>query len=219
MNAFAVIPAYNEQKHITEVIIKTKKQIDPRRIIVVDDGSRDATAEEAQKAGVAVLRHLINLGKGAALKTGCDYAVMQGADAIILLDSDTQHDPEEIPHFIKALEGADMVFGYRRLGGEMPLVFRFGNWFIGTAVRMLFHMRINDTQCGYRAFKKEAYQKIRWKATDYSVESEMIALTGKHRIKFQQVPVKTIYVDKYKGTTVMDGISIVAQMIWWKFTR
>ncbi len=219
MNIFAVIPAYNEEKHITEVVEKTKRHISADRIIVVDDGSRDKTYAAAQKTGAVALRHIVNLGKGAALKTGCDYAVKKGAEAIIALDSDTQHDPEEIPNFAKALKDADIVFGYRSPDKRMPLVLKFGNWAIGTAIKILFRIHIKDTQCGYRAFTKEAYRKIMWTAADYSVESEMIALVGKNNLRYKQIPIETIYVDRYKGTTPLDGISIVMKMLWWRITR
>ncbi|MBI2574754.1 glycosyltransferase family 2 protein [Candidatus Woesearchaeota archaeon] len=219
MNIYAVIPAYNEEKHIAEVVEKTKRHISPSKIIVVDDGSRDATYTAAGKTGVIAIRHIVNLGKGAALKTGCDYAVKKGAEAVIALDSDTQHDPDEIPNFAKALKDADMVFGYREANKSMPLVLKFGNWAIGTAIKILFRINIKDTQCGYRAFTKEAYRKIRWTASDYSVESEMIALSGKNKLRYRQIPIETIYADKYKGTTPLDGISIVMKMLWWKITR
>ncbi len=219
MNLYAVVPGYNEEKHIIEVAEGIKKHMSPDRIIIVDDGSRDDFYKEAKKTGATVLRHIVNLGKGAALKTGCDYALRKGADAIILIDSDGQHDPDEIPKFAKALDTSEMVFGYRKLGGQMPIVLKIGNWIISKAIETLFRMRIKDTQCGYRAFTSGTYRKIRWTAADYSVESEMIALAGKHRIKYSHIPIATIYHDKYKGTTAIDGLSIAMKMVWWKFTR
>ena len=95
---FAIIPAYNEEKQINSVINKTKKYVD--EVIVVDDGSKDSTGEIAKKSNAIVLRHLVNLGKGAALKTGCDYAVKNKAGIIIAVDADAQHDPKEIPNFL-----------------------------------------------------------------------------------------------------------------------
>jgi glycosyltransferase involved in cell wall biosynthesis len=219
MAAYAVIPGYNEEKHIAEVISRTQKFIPKENIIVVDDGSRDLTAAEALKAGAIVLKHIVNLGKGSALKTGCDYAIKDGATEIILLDSDGQHDPKEIPVFLSLLDGADIIFGYRKMKKSMPAVLKFGNWLIGTTIKILFRINLKDTQCGYRALTAEAYKRIRWSATDYSVESEMIALTGRNRLKYKEKQVETIYLDKYKGTTVMDGVSIVLRMVWWRFTR
>ena len=98
----------------------------------------------------------------------------------------------------------------------MPIVLRFGNWFISNIASILYGVSLNDTQCGFRAFSKESYIKIRWNATDYSMESEMISRAGKQKLKYVQIPIQTRYADKYKGTTIIDGIKIVLNMVWWK---
>ena len=166
-----------------------------------------------------MLRHIVNLGKGAALKTGCDFAVKKGAEFIIALDADAQHDPGDIPRFAEKLKKYDIVFSYRKASSKMPPVLRFGNWFISNVVGILYGIRLNDTQCGFRAFSKEAYRKIRWNSIDYSMESEMIARAGRQRLKYVQIPIQTIYSDRYKGTTVLDGMKIVLNMAWWKLFR
>jgi len=216
-NIWVVIPAYNEERNIGRIIKKTKRYVD--KIIVVDDGSKDKTSDVAIRNKVISLRHIVNLGKGAAIKTGCDFAVKSGAEALILLDADAQHDPSEIPNFLKNLENADIVFGYRKRSKQMPLILRYGNWFINKATKLLYNLNLRDTQCGYRALTRKAYKKIRWIASDYSMESEMIANVGKMNLKYKEIPIQTIYSDKYKGTTVLDGIKIVFNMIWWKLTR
>jgi glycosyltransferase involved in cell wall biosynthesis len=216
MKIYIIIPAYSEEKNIAKVLGKVKKY--SKNIVVVDDGSRDKTYDVAKKESVVVLKHIVNLGKGAALKTGADYAVEHGADILIFMDSDGQHDPAEIPVFLSSLNGADIVFGSRKRAGQMPFIFRFGNWFISFVSRLLFGMRISDTQSGYKALTAEAYKKIRWKSLGYSVESEIIALAGKKRLKYKEIFIKTIYSDKYKGTTILDGIKIVLNMIWWRLT-
>ena len=211
---WAVIPAYNEEKNIVHIIAKTKKYVDD--VVLVDDGSKDRTTQFGQKAGAIVLRHILNLGKGAALKTGCDFAVKKGAAFIIVLDADAQHNPDNIPKFIDKLKKYDIVFSYRKTSRTMPLVLRFGNWFISGIVKVLYKIRLNDTQCGFRGFSSKTYRKIRWNSSDYSMESEMISKAGKQKLKYVQVPIETIYSDKYKGTTVIDGIKIVFNMLWWK---
>ncbi|MCP3682792.1 MAG: glycosyltransferase family 2 protein [bacterium] len=217
MRVFVVIPAYNEGDHIAKVISRTKKYA--KNIIVVDDGSTDETYKEAKKTGVIVLRHLVNLGKGAALKTGCDYAYINGADAIISMDGDLQHNPKEIPAFAKAIKNTDVVFGYRSYNKKMPFVLKFGNWFIEYTSKFLFGMKILDTQSGFKAFKRNVYRRIRWTARDYAVESEIIARVGRHGFRYRQLPIETIYTDRYKGTTAVDGFKIVLRMVWWKITR
>lgn len=217
METFVVIPAYNEERYIQKVLQETKRHAS--QIIVVDDGSADKTAEIARKEGAEVLRHATNMGKGAALKTGCDYAFRKGAEKVVVMDGDGQHEPSKIPEFLERLKEAEIVFGYRQLSRTMPLVLRFGNWFINKITKFLYGMELKDTQCGYRAFTAEAYRKIRWRSTDYSMESEMIARVGRHKLRYKEVPLKTIYADKYKGTTIIDGVKIVLKMMRWKLFR
>ena len=83
----------------------------------------------------------------------------------------------------------------------------------------LYGIDINDTQSGYRAFSAEAYKKIRWNASDYSMETEMISKAGKQKLKYVQIPIGTIYSDKYKGTTIIDGMKIVFNMVRWRVLR
>jgi len=213
---WAIIPAYNEEKDIKGVIRDTKKYV--KNILIIDDGSKDRTYEITKREGVTAVKHIINLGKGAALKTGCDFAVKSGAEILVVLDADAQHEPKEIPNFIRSLKDVDMVFGYRQLEG-MPFILKFGNLCINKITQLLFKIRIRDTQSGYRAFTSRAYRKIRWKASNYSMESEMIANLGKHKLKYKEIPIRTIYTDRYKGTTVLDGIKIVFNMIWWRLTK
>lgn len=217
MDAAVLIPAYNEGKTIAEVIFKTKKF--SSNIIVVDDGSKDDTCLQAKNAGAIVLQHKINLGKGAALKTGCDYAIKLRAQKIIVIDADGQHEPKEIPRFLTALNDHDIVFGCRKIPDSMPLVLRFGNKVISKVLHLLYNLSIEDSQCGYRAFTAEAYPKIRWEALDYYVETEMAIRAGRKKLKYTMIPIETIYADRYKGTTVLDGVSIVGKMMVWKLWR
>ncbi|NOZ80526.1 MAG: glycosyltransferase family 2 protein [DPANN group archaeon] len=217
-----VIPAYNEARHIKEVL-KRCKQVQGRGrekdIVVVDDGSKDDTARLARAAGVTVLQHVVNLGKGAALKTGCDYAHQRQGWPIVVMDADGQHDPSETPSFLKLLETVDVVLSYRRKNRHMPVLMRIGNAFIDLVFKLIYGIAVKDSQSGYRAFRWDAYPLIRWDANDYSMESEMIARMAKRRLKFAQTMIPTVYQDKYKGTTVFDGIKIVTDLIWWKLTK
>ena len=101
-NIYIVIPGLNEEKHISEIIDKLKEQ-GFKNIVFVDDGSSDSSSKKAVDAGAIVLKHLINLGKGAAAKTGCDYALKKGAGIIILMDADGQHRPEDAKKLIAEL--------------------------------------------------------------------------------------------------------------------
>ncbi|MEE9525443.1 MAG: glycosyltransferase family 2 protein [Candidatus Woesearchaeota archaeon] len=216
-NTWVIIPAHNEENRISSVIDRVRKHVG--NIVVVDDGSTDNTGKVVNKVKALVLVHILNLGKGAAVKTGCDFALKKGAEKIILIDADGQHDPDEIPRFLKALEKVDIVFGYRKFTKTMPVIFRFGNKFIDSITRFLYGIKLRDTQCGYRAFTSRAYRKIRWKSSDYAMESEMIANVGKYRLSYAQLKIDTLYPERYKGTTILDGIKIVISMIWWRLKK
>lgn len=214
---FAIIPAHNEEKHIGKVVKETKKYID--NVVVVDDGSKDKTKEAAEKSKAIVLRHLVNLGKGAALKTGCDYAVKNKADIIIVIDADAQHDPKDIPKFLENMKRYDVVLAYRKSNKNMPLILKLGNGFINKTIKFLYGVKVKDSQCGYRAFTPKAYKKLRWKASDYSMESEMIAKIGRHKLSYKEIPIETVYSDRYKGTTILDGVKIVFNLLLWKLNN
>jgi len=216
-NFWVVIPAYNEQNTIKELILKIKEYTN--NIVVVVDGGTDNTFNLAKEQKVHVLNHIVNLGKGSALKTGVDFAIKQGANKIIAIDGDLQHDPAEIPKFIENLNNYEVIFSYRIITNEMPFVLRFGNLIINTVTKILYNIKLKDTQCGYRAFTAEAYKKIKWESSDYFMESEMIANVGKYKLKYTQIPIKTIYSDKYKGTTILDGIKIVINLFWWRLAK
>ena len=217
MKIYIVIPAYNEASRIGAVLAELKKVKLP--VIVVDDGSRDYTYEEAKKSGFIVLKHRINLGKGAALKTGCDGAFYLGADGVIIMDSDGQHSIDDLHYFIDALNEKkyDMILGSRNFGLGVPLVRYLGNKFASVLVSVLFGIYVSDLLCGYRAFTKKAYKKIDWQSNGYGVETEMIVKTGKYKISRCEVPVETIYYDKFKGVTMMDAFKILLSVIKWRF--
>jgi len=213
MKTVAVIPAYNEEKHIQKVIAKTKTFVD--EIIVVDDGSKDATLLLAKALNVTVLKHKTNLGKGAALKTGCEAAKMLNADVIITLDADGQHRPEDIPHLLEKLqkENLDIVFGVRPMNKKMPGFKKMGNKFLSLITSFFSGIKLTDTQCGLRAFKTNILDKIMWQARDYYVETEMIINAGKNQLKYASAPITTIYLDHYKGTTIIDGFKIFLKIL------
>lgn len=218
MKPFVIIPAHNEEKNISKVIVDAKKQ--SSNIIVVDDGSTDKTYDIALKSSVIVLRHVLNLGKGAALRTGTEYALREGADIVVYIDSDGQHNPSDMPRLLKALKNHDIVFTYRDLGSvQMPATKKLGNWVLNTLSKKLFNIRIKDTQCGYKIIKTSAYKKMDLISNDYLIESEIVAKVGMHNLEFTQEPIATIYADKYRGTNVFHGMSIAMRMLWWKVNR
>lgn len=217
MRVVAVIPALNELERLQRVVEAALRLVD--FVIIVDDGSKTPLQEHLHLNGrVKVLRHMINLGKGAAMKTGVIWAIRQKFEAVVFIDADGQHDPSEIPGLLGPLRRgqADLVFGIRKFHGRMPLVARFGNLALTKALQFLYRIHVDDSQSGYRAMRLAAFEKINWRSPRYAVETEMIVNAGKHKVPYTQVPISTIYHDKYKGTTIIDGIRIMINMITWK---
>lgn len=217
MKIFIIIPAFQEAKRIGAVIKDVKKSKLP--IIVVDDGSKDNTFDVAKRHNISVIRHAINLGKGAAMKTGAEAAFSMGADAVIFMDSDGQHKVKNLPLFIKALEKKhDIVFGSRNLSQGAPLIRYLGNKFASFFVSLLFGLYISDILCGYRGLSKEGYKRIRWDSRGYGVETEMVARAAIKKLKYCEVPVETVYYDEVKGVTILDSFGIFFDVLRWRIT-
>lgn len=215
MKIYVIIPVYNEETHIKKVLSEFLDTKLP--IVVVDDGSKDKTFEILKKIkSITLLRHKVNLGKGAALKTGCEYAFQNGADAVITVDGDGQHLSSDLQQFIEAIEHKDIVFGSRNLGYGVPFVRFMGNKFASVLINILFGIFVSDLLCGFRAFTKKAYEKIKWDSAGYGVETEMVVRTAKARLKHIEVPVTTVYHDAVKGVTILDAINILFDVIMWK---
>lgn len=216
MNVYLVLPAYNESSSkLDQLLVKTSKFFPSSKIIVVDDGS---SRPIKLKQKVILLRHTVNLGKGAAMKTGTRFAFRQGGHAVIMMDSDGQHDPAELPKFMKYLDDFDIVFGSRRPTLDAPLVRLLGNKFASIYINILFGVYVSDILSGFRAFNKRAYHSIKWTSARYGVETEMVARLGKNssKLKFIEFPIETIYLDKYKGVTILDAFNILMHSLWWK---
>lgn len=213
-----VLPAFNEAKRIKETLVALKKFNLP--VIVVDDGSTDDTYS-VSRMYCQVLRHKINLGKGAALKTGCEAAFLLGATAVIIMDSDGQHKAADIPKFIDALSSGktDIIFGSRNLGMGVPFVRFTGNKAASVLVSLLFGIYVSDLICGFRAFTKKAYQKIVWQSLGYGVETEMVIKTGLANLRRLEIPVETLYYDKFKGVTILDALGILLSVLKWRLTK
>jgi len=166
---YTIIPAHNEEGRVGKVVEEVLKYC--KNVVVINDGSLDSTEYEAKQFPVTVLNIYPNKGKGNALKEGCEYAIRDGAEILIVIDADGQHEPKEIPNLITEIENNDIVFTYRNFVGSMPFVFRFGNWFISNVINILFNIKLWDTQCGYRIFRKEVFNKIKWNETGYFMDT------------------------------------------------
>ncbi|HEY8739656.1 MAG TPA: glycosyltransferase family 2 protein [Candidatus Dormibacteraeota bacterium] len=217
-----VIPAHNEERHLPGLLSSLPSALaGASRVIpiVVDDGSRDGTARLARAAaGVRVVRHRVRLGKGAALKTGSEAALRLGAGVIVVMDGDGQHRAGDLPRLVAPLirGEAEVVLGTRPLSRDMPATLRFGNGVLNFAIRALFGIRLGDSQGGFRAFTAAAYEKLRWQARGYAVESEMLVHMARQGLTFLEVPIDVIYHDRHKGTQPLDGLHILRHLLAWR---
>ncbi len=214
--AFIVVPAYNEEKYIGIVIDELKKE-GYKNIIVVSDGSKDRTDEIAKKKKVILLRHLINRGLGATLKTGITAALMLGAKYIVTFDGDHQHYAEDIEKLLKPLiDGkAEVVIGSRFISEEgkrnTPLKYRIGNFGLNIISWLLFGIYCTDTQSGLRAFNRAAAKKINITKRKMAVSSEIIAEIKRKKLRMVEVPINVRYPHQRQG--IVSGIRIIYRLI------
>ena len=216
MKIVIVTPAKNEANRIESLLSGLRKhKLD---IIVVDDGSVDETQKIALKYTPYILVHLINLGKGSALKTGCDFAFDHlKADAVILIDSDGQHSPKEISLFCKQLrKGNQLVLGIRNFQ-HMPILRQLLNGFLSLMVRLIYGRYIPDIPSGYKAFSKKMYQYLQWKANGYEVEMEIATKIAKMKLPFCALPIQTIYKNKSTEMNFDDALHSFFKIVLSKF--
>ncbi|MEM2180857.1 MAG: glycosyltransferase family 2 protein [Nitrososphaeria archaeon] len=187
----ACIPAYNEEKTIAKVIIKTQKYVD--KVIVCDDGSKDMTAEIAEKLGAIVIKHERNRGKGEALRSLFKKAMEYNADIVVTLDADGQHNPEEILSLINTLkeEEADIVIGSRFLlnAKNIPGYRAIGN----RILNIVTGGKITDTQSGFRAYNGKIIDKIIPAEAGMGVDSEILIKALENNLKIVEIPITVTY--------------------------
>lgn len=190
----AVIPARNAATTVGEVVAGLRTVVPGIDVIVVDDGSTDATGGAARGAGAHVVTHPVNRGKGAALETGFDEALSRGSDLVLALDADGQHDVSIAPRLLVALDDADVVIGSReRDRTGMPWLRRVTNDVTTWWVSRLAGRRIEDTQSGYRAFRAPVLRAIRPKSRRFEYESEFLIGAARRGFRIVPVPIPTLY--------------------------
>lgn len=212
---WVIVPAYNESKYIGKFL--DKLLVVTKQIIVVDDGSGDKTREITKGKRVECLSHMVNLGKGAALKTGCDYAFKRlGADAVIIMDGDDQHVVGDIKLFERELrKGAQVVLGVRQMDAKMPLMRILGNKSMSILINLLFGHYIADIPSGFKGMTKSAYNLLKWQSSGYEVETEIAVRIAKSKLKYVEVPISTVYHDKDYGFNLLDAGKILLKLPYW----
>lgn len=222
MTVVAVIPAYNEASRIASVVEAARGFVD--RVIVVNDGSSDDTAKNAEAAGALVVSHTTNCGAGAATMTGLEAARRLGASVAITLDADEQHDPRDIPALLEPIKNdtADLAlanrFGKRN---SIPLVRRVFNR-LGNIVTLFATGRfVSDSQCGFKAFGPRALTEVDLRMSGFEFCTEIVRESVQHHWRVAQVPVKVIYSEYSlaKGQSFANGVRTAAKILLRSFLR
>jgi glycosyltransferase involved in cell wall biosynthesis len=193
---WVVVAAYNEGKVIRHVVSEVVAA--GWNVVVVDDGSRDHTVSEAKLGGAIVVRHAVNLGQGAALQTGIDYAIRRGADYIVTFDADGQHNCDDIPALIAALDGADVALGSRFLGKAIEGATAGRKALLRTATLVsngLSGMKLTDAHCGFRAFRAEVAPKLRIQQDRMAHASELLRKMHTSGVRVVEVPTTVRYTE------------------------
>lgn len=215
MKTCVVIPTFNEAGAIGELIESIRRQgLD---VIVIDDGSGDDTSAIARKKGAVVLRNSANEGKGASLKKGFGFALEQNYDAVITMDGDGQHRPDDIPYFMRLAQysqGGIFIGNRMSRAANMPLLRLLTNKFMSWLISAIAKQRIPDTQCGFRLIKKEVLERLKLRTSKYETESEILIKAARAGFKVESVPIKSVYSgEKSKINPFVDTLRFVRFII------
>ena len=215
-----VMPACNEAGVIASVISRIPSEINGMTVftIVVDDGSKDRTADAARRSGAFVVRHLTNLGVGAATITGLRAAQKLDAHVIVTMDSDGQHDPGEISSLVRCLlEGPfDVVIGSRVLAPEgMPLSRIGANLLLNAITFIVYGKVVSDSQSGFKAITSDALSRMKLNSPGYEICSEFIGEVHRNHLAYKSLPVKALYTQysQRKGQPFLNGINLILGML------
>ncbi len=222
-STWIVIPAWNEAARLHDVLHGLHDF--PGEIVVVDDGSGDSTAEIAKQAGVWVLRHLVNRGQGAALRTGIDFALNLGAQAIVTFDADGQHRATDLPSLLKPIaeNSADIVLGSRFLG-SCPGIPALRRLLLKSAVlftRITTGLKLTDAHNGLRAMTRDAAERIRFSEDGMAHASQIISLAARENLRITEIPCTVTYSSQTlaKGQSNKAALTILGRLVISRLTR
>lgn len=215
-----VIPAYNESKNISGVILNLKEITS--NIVIVDDCSTDNTFEVVKNSGVEVLQHMLNRGQGAALQTGTEFALSQGAEIIVHFDADGQMQVKDIDKVIEPIvKGeAEIVFGSRSISkvNHTPWSKKYFIHYPAIIFNWLFTgVKLTDAHCGFRALSRKAAEKIEISQDGMAHASEILDLVRQNDLKYTEVPVEILY--NHYGQRFGSGLRIIRDLVLAKIIK
>jgi glycosyltransferase involved in cell wall biosynthesis len=212
----AVIPAYQDEKHIGDIVRRTRERLD--HVLVIDDGSTDRTAELAREAGAEVIVHSQNRGKGEAIKTGLGHWLDRKVTWVTLLDSDGQHLPEEIDRFTAAAgsaTGPTFFIGNRMNNvAGMPFIRRVVNRYMSSRISRVCGQQIPDTQCGYRMLDRQLIPELLGGGHRFDYETEVLIIASRKGFRIESVPITTVYTDQVSKIHPMRDAIRFFKLMW-----
>jgi glycosyltransferase involved in cell wall biosynthesis len=234
MNVVAIIPAHNEATHVAEVVRGAKKHVDV--VVVVDDGSTDRTAKLARQAGALVVSHAFRCGPGAATMTGISAARALEAGAVVTIDADGQHNPDDIPQLLAPLRAgqADVVIGTRFWGGRdlspeeqgitentIPCIRKIFNGLGNVFTFFVTGRYVSDSQSGFKVFGHAALETLDLHLSGFEFCSEIIREIEQHRWRVIEVPIRVTYSEYTlaKGQSFSSGVITACKMLLRSFLR
>ncbi len=196
MKILIIIPTYNAEQTIEQLLDEVEKYVSQENILVVNDGSIDSTIEKISKKNIAIIHHQKNLGKGAALQTGFDFALQKKYEAVITLDADLQHPPKYIPEFLQKYydNNYDIIIGNRLHNTQgMPFHRKLSNTITTFLVKLKTGVNVFDSQSGYRFIHRKVLEKIHLSSSGFEAETELLLKAVKQKYTFGAVNIPTIY--------------------------
>jgi glycosyltransferase involved in cell wall biosynthesis len=220
MKIVVVVPAYNEAAVIGEVLRAVPSVVDgtPVVCLVVDDGSHDRTSAVALRHGARVVRHAVNLGVGAATRTGLLAARELDPDVVVTIDGDGQHDPAEIPTLVRCLRDGrlDVVIGSRLMQpAGMPPLRLAANLLLNAMTFLAYRKVVSDSQSGFKAFAARSLDIMELHSSGYEICSEIIGEIVRHQLNYKSLPVKAVYTtySQAKGQPFLNGVNLALSML------
>ena len=204
-----LIPSYNSNEQLDQLIKKIKDKLN-NQIIVVDDGSPNPI--KINYNDISLIQNEDNMGKGLSLQRGFQFARQKGFKNVITMDSDLQHDPDELSLFLDVQDDVDFVLGYRERDASMPISRKFSNWITSKIISSLTKITIKDSQCGYRRYSLSAIENFDYVETGFQYESEILIKAINQKSTVEQVKVSTIY-DK-NNKSYIKHFSDTIKFIW-----
>lgn len=218
-----IIPAYNEASAIGSVIHGINNSLSnikhEYKIVVIDDGSKDNTVQEAEKSGAKIISHIVNVGSGGATATGLSYASQHGYDFAATIDADGQHDPENLREGIEIMlknRDLDLLIGSRLIDSSgMAKIRVVGNKGLSLFTFLLFGVKVTDSQSGLRILSKKALAQLKLKTSGYEFCSEMLWRANQLKLAIEEFPIRAIYTEysKSKGQSNWNAYNIALALI------